>query len=47
MRVGIRKEKKVIVVEYTLRSNGRRFLHNIKTEKYADPMAFGISVSHS
>jgi len=47
LRVGIRKEQKVIVVEYTLRSTGKRYLHNIKTDKYADPIAFGISVSHS
>jgi hypothetical protein len=30
-----------------LRSSGKRFLHNIKIDKYSDQMAFGISVSHS
>ena len=46
-RVGIRFEHKAIVVEYYLKSSGRRFLHNIKVAKYSDPMAFGISVSRS
>ena len=48
IRVGIRAEKKVIVIEYRLKSQGqKRYLHNIKAYKYQDPMAFGISVSRS
>lgn len=48
LRVGIRSEKKVIVVEYTLKSVlAKRYHHNIKVYKYTDPMAFGISVSRS
>jgi hypothetical protein len=47
-RVGIRCEKKVIVIEYRLKSQDtKRFLHNIKVYRYSDPMAFGISVSRS
>ena len=46
-RLGIRIHKKVIVVEYFLRSSNKRFLHNIKMARYSDPMAFGISVSRS
>ena len=48
VRVGIKCEQKVIVVEYRLKSQGqKRFHHNIKVYKYSDPMAFGISVSRS
>lgn len=47
-RVGIRLEKKVIVVEYALKTNmAKKYHHNIKVYKYTDPMAFGISVSRS
>ena len=46
-RVGIKQKYKAIVIEYFLKSNGKRFLHNIKVGKYTDPMAFGISVSRS
>ena len=35
------------MIEYELRSSGKRFYHNIKIGKYTDPKAFGISVSHS
>lgn len=48
IRVGIRCEQKVIVIEYRLKSQqGKRFHHNIKMYRYSDPMAFGISVSRS
>jgi len=47
IRVGIRYVYKAIVIDYELKSRGKRFLHNIKVGKYSDPMAFGISVSRS
>ena len=46
-RVGIKAHKKVIVIEFSLRSTGQRFLHYIKVYRYSDPKAFGISVSRS
>ena len=46
-RVGIRYIYKAIVIDYDLKSSGKRYLHNIKVGKYTDPMAFGISVSRS
>ena len=46
-RVGLRVEKKVIVIEYYLRSRSGRFHHNIKVYRYVDPLQFGISVSRS
>ena len=46
-RVGIRQAYKAIVIDYMLKSNGKRYLHNIKIGKYCDAMAFGISVSRS
>ena len=46
-RVGLKIRHKAIVIEYHLKSNGKRFLHNIKVGKYQDAMAFGISVSRS
>ena len=46
-RVGLKQRHKAIVIEYFLKSNGKRFLHNIKVGKYSDPMSFGISVSRS
>ena len=45
--MGIRQAYKAIVIDYELKSSGKRFLHNIKVGKYTDPMAFGISVSRS
>ena len=35
------------MIDYELKSSGKRYLHNIKVGKYTDPMAFGISVSRS
>lgn len=35
------------MIDYELKSSGKRCLHNIKVGKYTDPMAFGISVSRS
>lgn len=47
-RIGIRYAYKAIVIDYELKSTGKRCLHNIKVGKYTtDPMAFGISVSRS
>ena len=46
-RVGIKRDKKVIVIEFCLRSTGQRFLHYIKVYRYTDPKAFGISGSRS
>ena len=45
--MGIRYIYKAIVIDYELKSSGKRYLHNIKVGKYTDPMAFGISVSRS
>ena len=47
IRVGIRHAYKAIVIDYELKSTGKRYLHNIKVGKFTDPMAFGISVSRS
>ena len=47
VRVGLKQRCKAIVIEYFLKSNGKRFLHNIKVGKYTDSMAFGVSVSRS
>ena len=47
IRVGLRQEQKTIVIDYQLKSTGKRYLHNIKLNKYTDPVAFGISVSRS
>ena len=47
IRVGIRYVYKAIVIDYELKSSGKRYLHNIKVGKFTDPMAFGISVSRS
>ena len=47
LRVGVRYLYKAIVIDYELKSRGKRYLHNIKVGKYSDPMAFGISVSRS
>ena len=46
-RLGLRQQFKAIVIEYNLKSTGKRYLHNIKVGKYTDPMSFGISVSRS
>ena len=46
-RLGLRQQHKAIVIEYSLKSSGKRYLHNIKVGKYTDPMSFGISVSRS
>ena len=46
-RVGLRQAYKAIVIDYSLKSKGKRYLHNIKLGKYCDAMAFGISVSRS
>ena len=46
-RVGLRHAYKAIVIDYSLKSTGKRYLHNIKAGRYSDPMAFGISVSRS
>ena len=45
--MGIRYVYKAIVIDYELKSSGKRYLHNIKVGKFTDPMAFGISVSRS
>lgn len=47
LKLGLRQLHRAIVIDYQLRSSGRRFLHNIKVSKYLDTKAFGISVSRS
>ena len=47
LRVGLRQAYKAIIVDYELKSSGKRYLHNIKVGKYCDAKAFGISVSRS
>lgn len=47
IRVGLRYIYKAIVIDYQLKSSGKRYLHNIKVGKYSDPKAFGVSVSRS
>ena len=46
-RVGLRAQKKAIVIDYEKRSTRERFFHNIKVYRYTDPKAFGVSVSRS
>lgn len=47
LRVGIRQAYKAIIIDYELKSTGKRYLHNVKVGKYCDAKAFGISVSRS